>query len=190
MGSRAGSFNAHDEYEALKDFTHEYEGSPTLTEQLRLEYQKLEETYPGLAEKLRSLPRRVFSGKEHPTPGSKAVFFCYILPAPDLSKKTQESEELQWTEAAGRTAWYLFDIDSQMVSDTPDAMPRSSGHTGHSQTTSCPGSEAFRDTYRSRETHQEHVSTTGAGSGWSQTDSQGVDGVELGRKAVNGSHSR
>ncbi|NLH79074.1 MAG: helicase [Acidobacteria bacterium] len=111
-----------DEYEALKDFTHEYEGSPTLTEQLRLEYQKLEETYPGLAEKLRSLPRRVFSGKEHPTPGSKAVFFCYILPAPDLSKKTQESEELQWTEAAGRTAWYLFDIDSQMVSDTPDAI--------------------------------------------------------------------
>jgi superfamily II DNA/RNA helicase len=111
-----------DDYEALKDFTHEYEGSPTLTEQLRLEYQRLEEDYPGLKEKLHALPSRVFSGKEHPSSGARAVFFCYVLPAPDLSKKTTEGEELQWTEDAGRAAWYLYDLESRTISDSPDSI--------------------------------------------------------------------
>ncbi len=49
---------------------------------MRLELQRLLDADPGLAERIAALPGRVFSGKEHPTPGTKAVFFCYRLPRP------------------------------------------------------------------------------------------------------------
>ena len=71
-----------DDYEALKDFTHAYEGTTSPLEEMNLEYQKLLQEHPGLAQALDALPGRLFSGKEHPKPGARAVFFCYAMPAP------------------------------------------------------------------------------------------------------------
>ncbi len=62
--------------------THAYEGTTTPLEEMHLEYQRLLQQYPGLPERLAALPGRLFSGKAHPSPGARAVFFCYSLPTP------------------------------------------------------------------------------------------------------------
>ncbi|HUY33032.1 MAG TPA: helicase-related protein, partial [Pirellulales bacterium] len=58
-----------DDYEAIKDFNHAYEGQPSTDENLRLELQALLAGDPELADRLDALPGRVFSGKRHPAPG-------------------------------------------------------------------------------------------------------------------------
>ncbi len=87
---------------------------------MHLEYQKLLQDHPELASRLDQLPGRVFSGKEHPSPGTKAVFFCYALPAPraDLTE-AENANAAEWTEEAGRTAWYLCDLASDAVVEEP-----------------------------------------------------------------------
>jgi hypothetical protein len=107
-----------DDYDALRDFNHSYEGSTTLTEEMHLEYQKLLKDYPDMEAKLNALPGRVFSGKKRPTKESKAVFFCYRLPRPDYSISSSD-DELPWTEDAGETKWYLYDLDEEKILDEP-----------------------------------------------------------------------
>jgi superfamily II DNA or RNA helicase len=99
-----------DDYEALKDFNHQYEGTPTPAEQMQLEYERLLAADPGLEERLANLPGRVFSGKRHLTEGARAVFFCFALPAADGG---------EWTEEAGRAAWYLYDLATGQVLEDP-----------------------------------------------------------------------
>ncbi|NUM53142.1 MAG: DEAD/DEAH box helicase family protein [Candidatus Hydrogenedentes bacterium] len=106
-----------DDYEALKDFNHAYEGTPSGDEAMHLEYQRLLKEHPGLEERLNALPKRVFSGKEHPKPGTKAVFFCFSLPAFDTSVKLEEGdpETNAWTDDAGLTQWYLYDLATENI---------------------------------------------------------------------------
>jgi len=129
-----------DDYEALRNFNHAYEGTPTPAEDMHLEYQRLLRDCPGLAERLDALPSRVFSGKTHPTPGTRAVFFCYALPAVVQGASAEEPVRqgslfdaapvepaarqglLAWTEAAGRTAWYLYDLAADKILDDATAM--------------------------------------------------------------------
>ncbi|QOV90201.1 helicase-related protein [Humisphaera borealis] len=105
-----------DDYEALKDFNKEYEGTPTDEEKLHLEYLKLVAEHPGLEEKLEAMPHRAFSGRSHPRPNSRAVFFCYALPGPPSADAAQPTlftpggEPLQWVEETGETRWYLYDL--------------------------------------------------------------------------------
>jgi hypothetical protein len=106
-----------DDYEALRDFTDAYEGSTTKVEAMHLEYQQLLQDYPGLPEHLNSLPGRVFSGKDHPSPGARAVFFCYALPAPPVEHRTEEDNAGVWTEEAGYARWYLYDLVTGRVSE-------------------------------------------------------------------------
>ena len=108
-----------DDYDALKDFNHDYEGATTTDEAIRLEYQKLLLENPGLEERLSNLPLRVFSGKQHPRPDSRAVFFCYALPAPAAQDRAQEEDAQKWTEEAGFTKWYLYDLATQKIVDEP-----------------------------------------------------------------------
>lgn len=114
-----------DDYEALRDFTQAYEGETTLTEDLHLEYQRLLEEYrqlqeAGAALQLERLPSRVFSGKRHPQPGAKAVFFCYALPVmrADLPEGEQQ-DAAAWVTDAGRTAWYLYDLRTELIEEEP-----------------------------------------------------------------------
>ena len=97
-----------DDYDALKDFNHAYEGNVTSTEQMFLEYQKLLTNHPGLADQLEKLPLKVFSGKSHPTQGASAVFLCYSLPA-------RVAETGEWTREAGHCRWYLYDCESETI---------------------------------------------------------------------------
>jgi superfamily II DNA or RNA helicase len=108
-----------DDYEALKDFVHAYEGSATPIETMHLEYQKLVSESLGLKERLDSLPGRVFSGKKHPLEGARAVFFCYALPAPaGPAEKTAEGES-EWSVERGCTRWYLRDLQTNKILEEP-----------------------------------------------------------------------
>jgi superfamily II DNA/RNA helicase len=107
-----------DEYDALRLFNEEVEGSTTPIQDLHLELQQLLKDYPDLEARLNALPGRVFSGKKHPKSGSRAVFFCYRLLRPDHSAP-KEDGEMPWTEEAGETKWYLYDLTLEKILDEP-----------------------------------------------------------------------
>lgn len=112
---------ADDDFEMLKNFNAQYDGEESPLEKMHLEYQKLLSENPGLEEHLSSLPGKVFSGKEHPQKDSKAVFFCYALPAPKaaIDEQQEDSEQAGWTEEAGYTAWYLYNLQTESIATEP-----------------------------------------------------------------------
>ena len=104
-----------DDFAALRDFDHQFEGEPTALETMHLEYQRLLAAHPDLPERLQALPGRVFSGKVHLQPGTQAVFFCFGLPGKDNTVTDPVIESDAWTLAAGRTEWLLLDLQSGKV---------------------------------------------------------------------------
>ena len=87
---------------------------------MHLEYQHLLQKCPDLVSRIEALPRRVFSGKEHPKAGAQAVFFCYAMPAPPPpALQSYGDEPPAWTEEAGETRWYLFDVGFSEITDDP-----------------------------------------------------------------------
>jgi len=104
-----------DDFAALRDFDHQFEGDPTALETMHLEYQRLLSTHPDLPARLQALPGRVFSGKVHVQPGTQAVFFCFGLPGKDNTVTTPVIESDSWTLAAGRTEWLLLDLQNGKV---------------------------------------------------------------------------
>jgi ERCC4-related helicase len=113
-----------DDYEALKDFNHTYEGVMTDLEKMHLEYQKLLAEDSGLQARLDYQPETVFSGKEHPKQTAEALFLCYVLPAEDKAEAEQKGQEkaISWTEEAGKTAWYLYDLSTGKILEDPAAI--------------------------------------------------------------------
>ena len=105
-------FTPEDDYEALKEFNHAYEGTRSAIEDMHLEYQALLQADPGLEARLRRLPGAVFSGRRRPAEGVRGVFFCYALPALDKEKG-------EFTEEAGTTRWYLYDLDREAILEGP-----------------------------------------------------------------------
>jgi hypothetical protein len=110
-----------DDYQALKDFTEAYEGHETPIERMHLEYQELLRAHPDLAERLDKLPGRVFSGKQHPAPGTKAVFFCYARPGPPavVDGNVTPADASQWTEETGDRKWYVYDLVGEQIVEDP-----------------------------------------------------------------------
>lgn len=49
--------------------------------------------------------------------GVRGVFFCYALPALDKQKNPPE-----FTEEAGTTRWYLYDLDREVILEEPGEM--------------------------------------------------------------------
>jgi superfamily II DNA or RNA helicase len=103
---------AEDEFAALKEFNHAYEGTRSSVEEMHLEYQALLQAHPDLEARLTGFPGAVFSGRERVTGRARGVFFCYALPALDKEKG-------EFTEAAGTTRWYLLDLDRDAVLEEP-----------------------------------------------------------------------
>lgn len=101
-----------DDFEALKDFNHAYEGTKSAIEDLHLEYQELLERDSELENRLRGLPGSTFSARERVSKGIRGVFFCYALPALD-------TEIGEFTHEAGTTRWYLYDIDRDAILAEP-----------------------------------------------------------------------
>ena len=103
-----------DDYEALKEFNHAYEGTRTAVEDMHLEYQELLQGDSELEARLARFPGTIFSGRRRPAKGVRGVFFCYALPALDKNK-----EKPEFTEEAGTTRWYLYDLDRETILEDP-----------------------------------------------------------------------
>jgi hypothetical protein len=101
-----------DDYEALKEFSHAYEGTRTAIEGMHLEYQTLLQENSDLTGTLNGFPGAIFSGRKRLAKGVCGVFFCYSLPALD-------KEANRFTEEAGTTRWYLYDIDKDEILEEP-----------------------------------------------------------------------
>ncbi len=108
-----------DEYDALKDFNHSYEGTVSAVEKMHLEYQQLLRDHPGLAAQIEALPAKIFSGKEHPGPGTKSVFFCYALPAVAPAASGNDDGKPRWSTELGTAAWYLADLATERIVEEP-----------------------------------------------------------------------
>ena len=108
-----------DDYDDLKEFNHDYEGDTSVLEKMHLEYQKLLKQNPDLEAHLNSLPKKVFSGKQHPKKSSKAVFFCYLLPVEQKKSNPDGTEEKEWTTDSGYTQWYLYNLENEEVVTEP-----------------------------------------------------------------------
>lgn len=107
-----------DDFNALKDFNHSYEGSKTIIEEMNLEYQLLITSDLFLEGRLKAFPNAIFSGKKQSAKELKGVFFCYALPALD-------KEIGKFTENAGTTRWYFYDLVKQEILDEPGEIIRS-----------------------------------------------------------------
>ena len=101
-----------DNFAALKEFNHAYEGTKTAVEDMHLEYQALLQADPKLEARLKRLPGATVSGRKRVTKGMRGVFFCYALPALD-------KEAGEFTEEAGTTRWYLYDLDRSAILEEP-----------------------------------------------------------------------
>lgn len=101
-----------DDFDALREFNHAYEGTKTAVEDIHLEYQALLQIDPGLEARLKRLPGGTFSGRKRVAKSSQGVFFCYALPAFDK----QASE---FNIEAGSTRWYLFDLVRESILESP-----------------------------------------------------------------------
>ena len=113
-------FKPDDDYEVLREFTRDYEGELNTVESLDLEFRQLLNDHAGLEERINGLPLRVFSGKALPSPGARAVFFCYVVPRQDMTAVPVDGEQ-PWTEAAGETLWLLYDLRTkQITSDSAE----------------------------------------------------------------------
>jgi superfamily II DNA or RNA helicase len=101
-----------DDFAALREFNHAYEGTTSIIEQMHLDYQQLLEEIPRLADTLARLPGGLFSGRQRPSKGKRGVFFCYALPALDRDLN-------EFTEEAGTARWYLYDTDREAILEEP-----------------------------------------------------------------------
>lgn len=99
-----------DDFEALKQFNHSYEGSRSVVEDMHLEYQQLLQDVPDIANRMALFPGSMFSGRKKAAKGTTGVFFCYRLPALD-------TEMNAFTEEAGTTRWYYYDLDREEIID-------------------------------------------------------------------------
>ena len=101
-----------DDFDALRDFNHAYEGTRTAIEEMHLEYQAMVQNDPALEEHLRHLPGSTFSGRERAPDRVCGVFLCYALPALD-------SVSGEFTDEAGSTRWYLYDLHRDAIFEEP-----------------------------------------------------------------------
>ena len=102
-----------DDYEALKEFNHAYEGTdlgdrgdaPRVPEAARRDARPrrgASSSFPARSSAVASVRRRALRG----------AFFCFALPALD-------KEQGEFTEEAGTTRWYLYDADKEAILEEP-----------------------------------------------------------------------
>jgi superfamily II DNA/RNA helicase len=103
-----------DDYNSLREFNAAYEGTESKEEEMVLEYQRLMQENPGYENTVKSLPRKIHSGKIGEQ--NKGFFFCYELPSkcPDGS----------WTGATkggvcgeGFYKWYFLNPATEEISE-------------------------------------------------------------------------
>ena len=96
----------NDDYDALREFNSQYEGTTSAEEEIALAYQQLIVENPDYPEFVKQLPKKMYSGKMASV--RKGYFFCYELP----TKQADGS----WSEE-GLYRWYVVDAETKAVSE-------------------------------------------------------------------------
>lgn len=104
-----------DEFDPIKELNEQYDGTLSDSEQFRLEYNQLVQQYPELAEQLSGFPLKVFSGKNSPRADTRAIFFCFRIPRPDMTLVETETGEPRWSDTAGLTVWTCYDLEGKRI---------------------------------------------------------------------------
>ena len=163
-----------DDYEALREFNHAYEGTKTAVEDMHLEYQSLLQADPDLEAYLKRLPGATFSGRKRPAKGARGVFFCYALPALD-------KEAGEFTEEAGTTRWYLYDLDRDAIFEEPGGDHRQHPlEARHPAQMHHRGEDADRTPREGPAAHHEHLPEARRRAGRCQAVAQVLDGTQRG----------
>lgn len=97
-----------DEYDALRDFNSQYEGTTSADEEMALAYQKLLAENPNYEDIVSDLPKKMYSGKSEAT--KNGFFFCYELP----TKRADGS----WSNGDGMYRWYFLDSQGNVSERT------------------------------------------------------------------------
>lgn len=103
-----------DDYEDLRNFDEQREGTISADEAMHLEWQDLLREHPELEEVISGFPDGIFSGKVHPKPNTRGVFFCFARPAHDREASEISSEDV-WNTESGDVKWYLYDLTSEKI---------------------------------------------------------------------------
>lgn len=125
-----------DRLNPLRIFDEKYEGTESTRERMSTHLNRLLNADPTLLARLDALPARAFSGKQHPAPDARAVFFCYQLPAREEPVETspEEAHGFQcmgvgggvgggtWSLDAGPVAWYLYDLATGRITQDLQAI--------------------------------------------------------------------
>ena len=93
-----------DDYDALKEFNSQYEGTASAEEEIALAYQQLLAENPDYPELVNNLPKKMYSGKMASV--RKGYFFCYELP--------DRQADGSWAEE-GLFRWYVVDSETKAV---------------------------------------------------------------------------
>ena len=163
-----------DDFEALQEFNHAYEGTKTAVEEMHLEYQELLAPIPRSRLAWSSCRAQSSAAASASTNGLRGVFFCYALPA--LDKETNE-----FTAEAGTTRWYLYDLDRDAMLEEPGeivASIRSKPETPRQCTIG--GDDPGRDQGQGREAHQEHLHEAARCPARGKAVAEVLDGTERG----------
>ena len=176
-----------DNFAALKEFNHTYEGTKTAVEDMHLEYQALLQADPELEARLKRLPGATVSGRKRAAHGARGVFFCYALPRPGQGGRRVHRggghdplvplrpRPRRDSRRSGRDRW-------QHLVHTRDAAPVH--HRGED-----PG----RDSDHDREAHQKQLPEARGCPGRRQAAAALLDGVERGLsrcRPTTAAHSR
>ena len=94
-----------DDFEALKEFNSQYEGNTSSDEEIALAYQELMAENPNYDEYVKTLPKKMYSGKNYTT--KTGFFFCYELPT--------KHADGSWTDGDGLFRWYMIDPQTNEV---------------------------------------------------------------------------
>jgi hypothetical protein len=96
-----------DEPKALmRNFNEKYDGHKSVEEELRLEMKQIEDDYPDLYAKLRTMNRRVFTGKQREGTGW-GLFCAYRFPPKEA--------RIDEVEGNGELRWYFWDASTGKV---------------------------------------------------------------------------
>jgi hypothetical protein len=97
-----------DDYNSLQEFNAAYDGTESKDEEMALEYQKLMQENPNYENTIKTLPQKIFSGKNNQV--NKGFFFCYELPS--------KHPDGTWTNPGeGFYKWYLLNPETEDVEE-------------------------------------------------------------------------
>lgn len=92
----------HDDVKVMQAFKDERDGDKTVIEQFRLEWLRLVEADPGVAELVKRLPDGISAAKSGDPAG---VFVCQRVPV--RTRLDEDDETGEWSNDPGRVRWFL-----------------------------------------------------------------------------------